>query len=116
MPPEIAKYLNDIYQACLLLEAFTQGKTFNDYQADPQLRSAVERQFIVIGEALMQAERKEPALGQSISDLRKIIAFRNLLVHGYATIQNATVWGVVENDLAILKRQTEDLLKQAGPP
>jgi uncharacterized protein with HEPN domain len=116
MPPEIAKYLNDVPQAYLLLETFTQGKSFNDYQADPQLRSAVERQFIVIGEALMQAERKKPGFGQSITDLRKIVAFRNLLVHGYAGIQNATVWGVVENDLTSLKQQTEDLLKQAGPP
>ncbi len=116
MPPEIAKYLNDVYQACLVLEIFTRGKSFSDYQGDALLRSAVERQFIIIGEALMQAERKEPGLGQSINDLRKIIAFRNVLVHGYAAIQDTTVWGVVENDLAGLKRQAEDLLRQIGPP
>src|ERR1700687_1322723 len=93
MPPEIAKYLNDVYLACLLLETFTQGKSFNNYQGDALLRSAVERQFIIIGEGLMQAERKEPGLRQSITNLRKIIAFRNVLVHGYASIQDATVLG-----------------------
>jgi hypothetical protein len=38
MPPEIAKYLHDVALACQLLEAFTRGKSFPDYQADALLR------------------------------------------------------------------------------
>ena len=51
---------------------------------------------------------------QTITGLRQIIGFRNVLVHGYAAIQDATVWGVVENDLARLNKEVADLLAQAG--
>lgn len=53
MPPEIAKYLHDILTACQLLEDFTRGRLFADYAADALLRAGVEREFITIGEALI---------------------------------------------------------------
>jgi len=56
-PLEVLKYLFDIVEACKMLEQFTAGKVFGDYQADPMLRSAVERQFEIVGEALNQAIR-----------------------------------------------------------
>jgi len=116
MPPDVAKYLHDVLTACRLLEDFTRGKSFVDYQGDALLRAGVEREFITIGEALMRAERLDAAAVQPISALRQIIGFRNVLVHGYAAIQTATVWGVVENDLALLAQQVAALLAQGGPP
>ncbi len=116
MQPDVAKFLEDVRQACVLLEDFTRGKSLADYLADAMLRAAVEREFILIGEALLQASKKDPALDQSISSLRQIIGFRNILVHGYALTQHRLVWGVVENDLAPLKLQVEALLAQIGPP
>ena len=49
LPLEVRKYLFDIAQACDLLTQFTKGKTFTDYSTDALLRSAVERQFEVLG-------------------------------------------------------------------
>jgi hypothetical protein len=60
MPPEIAKWLHDVITACTLLEDFTRGKSFADYQADALLRADVEREFITIGEALTQALNSMP--------------------------------------------------------
>ena len=116
MPPEIAKFFHDILSACRLLEDFTRGKSFAEYQTDDLLRAAVEREFITIGEALIQAERQHPGAVQAITNVRQIVGFRNVLVHGYAAIHHATVWGVVENDLPRLKQEVTDLLAEAGPP
>jgi uncharacterized protein with HEPN domain len=55
MPPDVRKFLHDIKQACGLIEQFNTGKSIDDFRSDSQLRSAVERQFITIGEALQQA-------------------------------------------------------------
>jgi len=60
MPVEIRKLLFDMAQACDALVRFTEGKTFDDYSADLMLRSAVERQFEIVGEALNQALRIDP--------------------------------------------------------
>jgi len=77
LPLEVRKYLFDVAQACALLTQFTNGKTFADYLASPLLRSAAERQFEVIGEALNQALRVEPGLSRRVSNTHRIIAFRN---------------------------------------
>ena len=60
------------------------------------LRAAVERQFEIIGEALNRLFRLEHDLADRITDGRRIIAFRNILVHAYAQIDNRVVWGVIE--------------------
>jgi uncharacterized protein with HEPN domain len=110
MPPELLKLLHDMQQACDLIEQFTAGKTLADFHADAQLRSAVERQFITIGESLQQALRHAPDLANSISETRRIVNFRNVMVHGYAQIVPDTVWGVVEKDLATLECEIRELM------
>jgi uncharacterized protein with HEPN domain len=93
---ETRKYLYDIRQACELLIQFTAGKTFADYAADALLRSGVERQFEIIGEALGKLARLDPATAARISDHRRIVAFRNVLIHAYDQISDELVWGVVD--------------------
>lgn len=107
---EIRKYLFDIQEACKLLIQFTSGKSLGDYKVDPLLRSAVERQFEIIGEALKQMLKLKPDLSQFITDHHRIISFRNRLIHGYADISHDFVWGVLESNLLKLRQEVKELL------
>ena len=68
MQLEAKKYLYDMQQAAKLLTDFTFAKNFGDYRGDPMLRSAVERQFEIIGEALAKLAKLDPVLGASLTD------------------------------------------------
>ena len=82
MQPEAAGLLWDARKAAGLIADFVANRTWQDYESDPMLRSAVERQFQIMGDALNKLSRLEPAAAAGISDLRRIVAFRNVLVHG----------------------------------
>ena len=108
---EVKKYLYDIQQACELLTRFTAGKTLGDYSEDPLLRSGVERQFEIVGEALSQMIKIEPGLSGDITESKRIIAFRNVLVHAYASVSDELVWDILETDLPRLRKEVEALLR-----
>ena len=110
MKLEARKYLYDIQHAAGLLMEFTSGKTFADYQGDAMLRSAVERQFEVIGEAMAQLVRTDEATASRISHHQRIVAFRNVLIHGYAEVDDRLVWDVVESSLPALSQEVDALL------
>lgn len=107
---EVLKYLFDIQEACQLITEFTAGQTFDDYKNNAMLRSAVERQFEIIGEALNQMLKLEPSLTSVITDSRRIVDFRNLLIQGYAKVSNEVVWGIVQSNLPIITQQVNQLL------
>jgi len=110
MQREVKIYLHDIHQACALIAQFTKGKSLADYRADALLRSGVERQFAIIGEAMSTMLKVAPELSDHITDAVHIIGFRHILIHGYARVSNETVWGVVETHLPQLTRGIDGLL------
>jgi uncharacterized protein with HEPN domain len=75
------------------------------------LRAAVEREFEIIGEALAGLARLDEDLVSGISEYRRIIAFRNILIHGYAEIDDRLVWDIVESKLPILRREVAALIE-----
>ena len=100
----------DAHEATEVIAAVTAGKSFAAFDGDIVLRSAVERQFEIIGEALAQLARIDAAIAQKVPDLRQIIAFRNVLIHGYATVDPARVWRVIEDNLPPLRAALAALL------
>jgi uncharacterized protein with HEPN domain len=91
----------------------TVGKSFTDFDGDLVLRSAVERQFEILGEALNRLDWLDAALASRIPDLRQIVAFRNILIHGYASIDRARVWRAVQDDLPPLRATLDNLLGES---
>jgi uncharacterized protein with HEPN domain len=112
MQPEARKYPHDVLEACSRPLEFTIGKTFEEYRADPMLRAAVERQFEIIGEALNRLSRLDRQVAQRITNHRRIIGFRNILVHGYAVVDDRVVWGVVEQNVDRLTSEVRSLLEE----
>ena len=76
------------------------------------LRSAVERQFEIIGEALHQLSRQDQELARRIPDLPRIVAFRNRLIHGYSLIDHDVVWNTVTTELPALRERLDELLTE----
>jgi uncharacterized protein with HEPN domain len=110
MRPESKKYLYDILRACEVLGQFVKGKRFADYDSDLLLRSAVERQLMIVGEAMSQATRVDEELADRIEDAREIINLRNVIVHGYTVVENETIWGILQADVPKLRDQVAQLL------
>lgn len=112
MHADARKLLWDAQRAAERLARFTHGKSFADYQADDFLRSAVERQLEIVGEALNQLRRVDVATAGGIPELSRIVGFRNVLIHGYASVDNRIVWGIIETHLGSLRTSLDKVLAQ----
>jgi len=111
MQPEAEKLLTDAREAGRAVLQFVSSRSLDDYRSDLMLRSAVERQLFIVGEALSQLRAVAPGCFDGIPDSRRIVGFRNLLAHGYAQVDDARAWDIVENDLPKTLREIEGLLE-----
>ena len=110
MPRDLAAYLQDILDAASAIEDVMQGVSLESYRSTRAIRSSVEREFIIIGEALRRISALDEKLFASISNSRAIVAFRNLLAHDYGAIDDDSVFGVVYSDLVVLQAEVVELL------
>jgi len=107
----VALYLSDMLDAAESIRSLVAGKSFDDYKTDRVLRPAVERNLIIVGEALNQAIQMDPLLAAEISNARHIVSLRHRLAHGYFSVADDVIWGVVENHLATLITETRRALR-----
>lgn len=110
MRPESAKLLNDMSDAINRICDYTMGQSVESYMKDGELRDAVQWNFTVIGEALGQLYKSDPGVAQQIKEWRRIIAFRNQLIHGYGVIKNEITWDIIETKLPLLRSDVRGLL------
>jgi uncharacterized protein with HEPN domain len=114
MEDERLKYLYDIREAAVAILRFVRDKTFHDYEQDELLRSGVERKFEIIGEALNRIGRDHPSILDRIRKHRTIVSFRNILIHGYDSIDNRIVWGIIEANLGKLLEDVGEITCRGG--
>src|SRR5829696_867164 len=120
-PERTPKTLEDIRDAAYFVLAVTEGKTLKDYSEDRLLRHAIERNFEIIGEAVGRLARDDPEMVSRLSEHERIVAFRNVLIHGYDLVDDELVWDTIRTKLPVLLSEVEELLKaesssRAGPP
>jgi uncharacterized protein with HEPN domain len=109
-------YLWDAVKAAEAVRTFTLGRTYEAFVADDMLRAAVERQLEIVGEALAQFAKIDSQSAAKIPDLRRIVAFRNILVHGYAGIDYTTVRRLIQDKLPELVLRLKALQADEDAP
>jgi len=116
MPHDPRAWLWDVQEAAAAIAEFTAGMDAAAYREHHLVRAAVERKFEIIGEALNQLSHGAPKLANRIPDLPAIVAFRNILIHGYASVDDAIVWRNVRENLPALRATVVAMLDELGPP
>ena len=77
-------YLELALRALERVPRFLAGRSLQAYLADDLCQSAVERQLEVAGDALGQVRKLDLDLFARVPEGALIVAFRNVLAHGYA--------------------------------
>jgi len=114
MPRDARAYLADIVESCNAVASAVCGLDLTAYRSNRLVRSSVEREFIIIGEAMAALARVAPNAFDTITHARRIVDFRNQLTHEYPTVDDALVWAIVETDTPVLRRECAALLDIAG--
>lgn len=99
MARDLSAYLQDVIEACNSIEDMMSGVSLEGCRNKRAVRSAVKREFIIIGEALGRVRTLDETLFSSMSHSRAIIDFRNLLAHHYGAVDDNAVFGLVYSDL-----------------
>jgi uncharacterized protein with HEPN domain len=107
MSERLPKHLDDARYAASLALRFLSGRTLADYREDEYLRSAVERQVEIVGEACRRALDDTPELRQRLPDAALAIGMRNRIAHGYDTLDHAVVFNTVTLSFAPLIAELE---------
>ena len=110
MDDEIKTWLFDIKMAIIEIENFFEEgkKLYENYRQDIKTKRAVERNLEIIGEAVNRILDKDDSI--NLSNARKIVDTRNRIIHGYDTVSDDIIWGIIINHLPKLKKEVEDLL------
>ena len=110
MENEVKTWLYDIMHAIVEIESFLldRPKDFLSYQSDIRTKRAVERNLEIIGEAMNRILKSNEKL--EITNSRKLVDVRNIIIHGYDKVADEVIWGIVFRHLPILKTEIEALL------
>lgn len=112
MNKEVNKRLRDALAACYAIQSFIAGQTLSSYVTNLMVRSAVERQFEIVGEALHRAEITDETVVDVVPDLRRIVGLRNRIIHGYDQVDHGIVWAIVSDDLLELMAHLEAVVAE----
>ena len=112
MPRSSEAYLSDIIEACDAIVVAIAGVDLETYLSNRMIRSAVEREFIIIGEAITSLERLNADLASRITHARLIVGFRNRLAHEYAAIDDEAVLRIAQRDVPVLHEECSALLSE----
>ena len=113
MRPETAAALFDMFRATERILEATRERSFQEFADDWFFQSAIERQFEVLGEALVRVRELERPVFDVIPDAARIVGLRNIIAHGYDQVDPSVLWSVADEHLAPLRSALTVLLEKA---
>lgn len=113
MNGKLKRHLFDIASSCQAIADFVAGRSLADYERDRLLRSGVRYEMAVIGEAVVRIRKGSPDDLSRIPGWQRIVAFRNLVVHGYDSVEDPIVFAIATRDVPRLHREVMALLRDA---
>jgi uncharacterized protein with HEPN domain len=104
------KLLYDVKLAIDEIESYfsTEAKTYENYKSNSILRRAIERNLEIIGEAMNRLLKENPEF--TIENAIRIIGLRNQIIHGYDSVSDENIWGIVTIHLPKLKLEVNSLI------
>lgn len=114
MDDRVRKRLFDARRAVCKVLAFTRGMVLTDYLSDEVTRLADERLLEITGESQGAALRIDSDLATRFPDLRRAVALRNRIIHGYDDINDVVIWDIVQTNLPPLVDHLESLLSDTA--
>ncbi|WP_246140924.1 HepT-like ribonuclease domain-containing protein [Bacillus marasmi] len=85
--------------------------SFEDFVDNDLVSDAVIKKILVIGEATKnisaEIREKKPHV-----EWRKMAGMRDMMIHGYFSINYRIVWDVVQNKIPTLKQQVQELITE----
>lgn len=112
MDNDIKSWLYDILNAINEIDSFFMDvpKDFLTFQNDLRTKRAVERNIEIIGEAMSRILKRDENI--QISNSRKLVDVRNRIIHGYDSVSDDIIWGILMKHLPTLQSEAEQLLNQ----
>ena len=101
-------YILDMLEAIEKIQEYTDGLTEVEFSQNLLVQDAVVRRFQIIGEAAGKIPQELRDKFSTVS-WKKIVAFRNLIIHDYASIKFSEVWRVSQEELPVLQSQLEQV-------
>jgi uncharacterized protein with HEPN domain len=106
-----AKLLADALSAIDTAQEFMGQAELPAYLSNRMMRSAVERQLEILGEACSQLDKLDTAWRERLPDLKLAIGLRNRIIHVYDGVDHEIVFETVKMDLPGLRASVERFLK-----
>jgi uncharacterized protein with HEPN domain len=116
MERNVQAYLYDIVTACRRIATFTAEMTLEAYSSDICTKAACKSMFEILGESLRRMRTDFPDVFAQIPDAVEMIAFRNIIAHGYDIIDDELVWSSITSEVPPLTHLCEQLLNDRQHP
>lgn len=109
MNPKALKYILDIESILEEIESIKirVENSFISYKEDFVIKRAVERDLEIIGEAVKKLLEEEPTI--KLTSAKKIIGLRNRISHAYDSIEDELIWGIIQKDIPLLKKEIQKI-------